>query len=199
MIDPTAVRRVLRRVGAASVVASAVWCSSAPAPDTTGPKIRQEPDFTSVLELAIDTESIRLELETSIPDLVVFEPLFPNDFRVRLGFEPEPDDARMERFLSDVVTIRADGGEPLIGEVTSFEVQRPEIAGATWRRPLCAAGRAGRPVVFVEVEYPLSGRPASIEIGPPANRLRSSRTRLGLAVFHRGAPVTDLVLLDGAT
>ena len=199
MIKNTAWHCILGWVGAASVVAGAIWFSSEGAAETTSPDARDGPDFTSVLELSIESGRVRLELETSIPDLVVFEPLFPNDFRDRLGFEPEPDDDRLARFFSDVVTIRADGGGPLIGEVTSFEVQRPGHSGTPWRRPLCAAGRAGRPVVFVALEYPLSGRPETITIRPPPAELRGPRTRLGMAVFHRGAPVSDLAsLVDAA-
>ena len=46
---------------------------------------------TSVVEVFIERGGIRVELETGVPDLRAFNGIFPDEFRVRMGLESEPE------------------------------------------------------------------------------------------------------------
>ena len=45
---------------------------------------------TTVIEIFIEEDEVRVELEASVPDLLAFSSIFPDEFRVRMGLESEP-------------------------------------------------------------------------------------------------------------
>ncbi len=189
-------RSMIARGAAAAVLAVAPAQVPAAGQDVVLPAIDDSSPATSVLELVIDPDGIQLEIECGVPDLVVFEPLFHQDFRERMGLAPDPDGDRRRRFLTDELVIRADGGDPLAGEVVAFQVHRRSSADLPPSSRLTAAGRAGQPVVLVIVRYPLSDLPEVVSVRPPPAADRERQPRLGLAVSHRGMPVSDLVLVE---
>jgi hypothetical protein len=146
---------------------------------------------TTVVEIFIEDSEIRVELEAGVPDLRAFNSIFPDEFRVRMGLESEPDKVRFERFFAEEFVIRADGGNPLKGRVISFEtrrrVPRDEITG----EPQPAAGDVGEPVVFVVFSYQLDGRPDTLTFRPPTAGGNYPTATIGFITYHRGLPVMD--------
>lgn len=146
---------------------------------------------TTVVEIFIEEDEIRVELEASVPDLVAFDSIFPDRFRVRMGQASEPDEVRHKRFFAEEFVVRADGGEPLTGRFVSFEtrrrVPRDEITG----EPLPVAEDVGVPVVFVVFSYPLKDRPKTLSFNPPTGEGGLPAATIGFITYHQGLPVMD--------
>jgi len=146
---------------------------------------------TTVVEIFIEEDEIRVELEASVPDLVAFDSIFPDRFRVRMGQESEPDEVRLKRFFAEEFVVRADGGAPLAGRFVSFEtrrrVPRDEITG----EPLPVAEDVGVPVVFVVFSYPLKNRPKTLSFSPPKMENGIPAATIGFVTYHKGLPVMD--------
>jgi len=146
---------------------------------------------TTVMEIFIEEDEVRVELEASVPDLVAFDSIFPDRFRVRMGQQSEPEEVLIERFFTEEFVIRADGGAPLRGHLVSFEtrkrVPREEISG----EPLPVAEDVGTPVVFVVFSCPLDGRPKTLSFSPPTKENGVPAASIGFVTYHQGLPVMD--------
>jgi hypothetical protein len=151
---------------------------------------------TTVVEIFVEHGELRVELETGVPDLVTFEGVFPDDFRVRMGLESEPDDERLKRFFSEDFVVRADDGPPLPGKLESFETRRRTPRDEITGEPLPVDDGQGQPVVFVVLSYELAGRPDSLTIRPPTDEDGSASAAIGLMAYHLGLPVMDVHLLE---
>jgi hypothetical protein len=146
---------------------------------------------TTVVEVFIEESEIRVELEAGVPDLVAFNRIFPDEFRVRMGLESEPAETRFRRFFAEEFVIQADGGKPLEGKVVSFEtrrrVRRDEITG----EPLSVAEGQGEPVVFVIFSYAFEGEPETLTFRPPTAGGKYPAATIGLMTYHLSLPVMD--------
>jgi hypothetical protein len=152
---------------------------------------------TTVIEVFVEEEQIRVEIETAVPHLLLFNSVFPDQFRVRMGLESEPEGPRHERFFNDEFVIRADGGAPLHGSLVSFETRRrlprDEITG----EPFESADDKGEQVVFVVLRYTLDIHPRFLSFSPPPGARKYPSAKIGLAVYHLGLPVMDLSVFSG--
>jgi len=146
---------------------------------------------TTVVEVYIERSEIRVELEAGVPDLVAFNGIFPDEFRVRMGLESEPAEARIRKFFAEEFVIRADGGKPLEGKAVSFEtrrrVPRDEITG----EPISLAEGEGEPVVFVVFSYAFEGEPETLTFRPPTAGGEYPAATIGFVTYHLGLPVMD--------
>jgi hypothetical protein len=147
---------------------------------------------TTIVEAFIELDSIRVELEIGLADLAAFRNVMPDDLYERLGNDPEPLGDRLQRFFGEDFVIRAEGGEPIAGKLAQIaprqRVRRDEITG----EPLQPVEDEDEIVVFVELAYPLAGRPAVLSLKPPAPAGTVSATaNIGFVVYHLGIPVND--------
>jgi len=151
---------------------------------------------TTVMEIFVEEDEVRVELEASVPDLVAFDSIFPDRFRVRMGQQSEPVEVLVERFFTEEFVIRADGGAPLRGRLVSFEtgrrVPRDEITGA----PVPLAGDVGTPVVVVVFSCPIDGRPKTLSFKPPVKKSGDPAATIGFVTYHSGLPVMDFSVLE---
>jgi len=152
---------------------------------------------TTIAEVYIDADSIRVELAVGIPDLQGFRNILPNGLYERLGFDPVPIEERLPLFLREDWVIKADG-LPLPGQITGLSarprVERDPITGD----PLPTGDEEPEVVVFIQIGYALQGHPSSITLRPPLHA-ESARTAadIGFVVYHRDLPVTDFRYLSG--
>lgn len=146
---------------------------------------------STIAEIFVEDDQVRLDLEIGISDLAAFPSLLPDPLYERLGNEPMPLAQRFPRFFVEDFVIRPDGGRPLVGRVEEIEarprVLRDEVTG----EPLPVPDEAqAETVVFARLVYPLARRPSSMSVGPP----RSEAARLasiGFVLYHRGLPVNE--------
>jgi hypothetical protein len=144
---------------------------------------------STIAEVFIQESTIRVELEIGGQDLPAFRNLMPDSVYERMGYDPEPLTERLPRFFRQDLTFRADG-TPLSGRVLEMEprqrVRRDEITG----EPLPVPEGEGELVIYAVLEYPYSGRPASLAMSPPRER-GFAAANIGFVVYHTGLPVID--------
>jgi hypothetical protein len=157
-----------------------------------------ELDVAAVVRIDIEGDVIRTEIEATVPDLMPFSDAFPEQFRKRIGLEPEAEELRHRRFFTEGMPLAADG-ELLRGQVVSFETRnRAGRDGTTGRRVPLTKGSLpfAKPVAWVTMIYVIEDRPKALTITPPS---RSDRDRAPFAAFvvsHLGVVVGDPAVLS---
>ncbi len=146
---------------------------------------------STIAEIYIEDEFIRLELEIGLNDLEAFRTLLPDEIHRQMGFGNEPFPARMQRFLDEQFVIVADD-EPLNGILVrilpSERVRRDDITG----EPLPTAGEP-QTVVVAEFVWPLESRPETIDLLFGVNA-----AAVGFIIYHKGVAVNDFRYLTAA-
>jgi hypothetical protein len=146
---------------------------------------------STIAQLFVEQDSVRVVLEIGVQDLEGFRDLLPDALYQRLGHDPEPLKTRLSRFFREDFVIRADDGAPLPGWVEDMEgrrrVPRDEVTG----QPLPVEDDEGEPVVFAKLVYPLRGEPKVVHIRPPRDENGTTNANIGFVVFHRSLPVND--------
>ena len=69
---------------------------------------------STVAEVFIEHDRIRVELEIGLADLQAFPSLLPDEIYERLGSEPRPFGERIPEFFERDLVIVADDGKPFI-------------------------------------------------------------------------------------
>ena len=146
---------------------------------------------STIAEVYVEDEFIRLDLEIGLNDLEAFRTLLPDEIHQRMGFGDEPFAARMPRFLDEQFVIAADD-EPLNGILVrigpSERIRRDDITG----EPLPTEGEPDT-VVVAEFVWPLKSRPEHIIIHSGSNA-----AAIGFVVYHKGVAVNDFRYLSAA-
>lgn len=153
---------------------------------------------TTIAEVFIEEESVRVEMEIGIADLRAFHNLLVDELRETLRLDPEPLDERLQRFFREDFVIRAGVGDPLPGRVAEIvsrnRVQRDAITGEA----LANQPSDAETVLYVILEFPIEGRPESLSIRPPQlPDAGGPAANVGFMTYHRGLPVTDFRYLGG--
>jgi hypothetical protein len=146
---------------------------------------------STIAEVFVEDDEVRLELEIGVSDLAAFPGLLPDPLYERLGHEPQPLAQRLPRFFSQDFVIRPDGRTPLVGRIEEMRarprVQRDQVTG----EPLPVADEEeAEPVVFARIVYPLKGHPRSVSLGRPRSA-EGPLVSIGFVLYHRGLPVND--------
>jgi len=146
---------------------------------------------STIAEIYVEDEFIRLELEIGLNDLKAFQTLLPDEIHQRMGFGNEPFPNRMQRFLDEQFVIVADD-EPLNGILVhirpSERVRRDEITG----EPLPTEGEP-QTVVVAEFVWPLESRPDRIDL-----LYANIDAAIGFVIYHKGVAVNDFRYLSAA-
>ncbi len=142
---------------------------------------------STIAECFIEDDHVLLELEIGAADLDVFQNLLPDGVYEKLGHSPRPLQERLAQFFTRDLILRAEEGEPLPGRVREIglrdRIRRDEISG----EPLPSSDEEGETVLFVSIEYPLPGRPATLTLG---SRI-TGQVGIGFVVYHQGVAVND--------
>jgi hypothetical protein len=146
---------------------------------------------STIAEIYIEKDAIRVELEIGVPDLEGFRDLLPDAIYEKLGHDPKPLANRLADFFREDLVFQQDGGAPLAGKVEAMEgrrrVPRDEVTG----EPLPVADDEGEPVIFATLVYPLRGKPKVLTLQPPRDERGNANANIGFIVYHRGLPVND--------
>ena len=143
---------------------------------------------TTIVEVFVTEETLRVELEIGVADLKAFGNLLPDELREKLRLAPRPLEKRLSRFFAQDWIVRA-GGRLLAARIREMggraRVRRDPITGAPF-------GPEGEPVVFVVLEYDLPGRPKTVSFRPPG-----ASASIGFVAYHDGVAVNDFRYLSG--
>jgi len=137
---------------------------------------------TTILEVFVGADEVRVELEIAAADVEAFSNLLP-----RKGDTPEALFKRLGLFFKADLVLSADG-EALVGRVEGLQarrrVRRDEITGEP-------AGESDETVLFLRLRYPLAGAPRTFAIKPPTG------ANIGFVVYHEGVAMNDFRYLGG--
>jgi hypothetical protein len=149
---------------------------------------------STIAEFFVEADRVRVELEIGQQDLPAFQAVLPDEIRALLGLEPEAFDERLARFFAEGMPIVADDGPPLAGRLVSVEgrerLRRDEISGEVRQR---REDESEEMVLFLRLEYPLSGAPEQLAI----HGLRASQpASVGFIAYHDSVAVNDFRYLS---
>ena len=108
-------------------------------------------EASTIAEIFIEDDSLRMELEIGIGDLAAFRNLLPDDIYSKMGYDPEPLSARIRRFFAGDLTIRPGRSDPLSGRITTIEPRARIIRDSVTGEPLPSQEDAGEGVVWVSI------------------------------------------------
>jgi hypothetical protein len=150
---------------------------------------------STIAEVFVEEEHVRVEIEIGAADLEVFANLLPDELRERMGLAAEPLEARLRRFFAEDWTVTAEGGAPLPGFVTALEGRRRLVRDEITGEPLPNQPTDAEVVVHAELVFPLEGRPAALALKPPAGRAAGAAAgpsaNVGFVLYHDGVAVND--------
>lgn len=153
---------------------------------------------STIAEIFVENNSIRIKLEIGVKDLVAFKNLLPDKLYRKLDIDDQSYSERIQQFVSEDWMIRTDQGNALTGHVVHVEarkrIKRDPITG----RPLAKQPADAELVVYADLTFDLTGKPQSVSIKPPteADHQRVA-ANIGFITYHNGLPVSDFRYLAG--
>ena len=147
---------------------------------------------STVAEIFVDEQGLRIELEIGFADIKAFANLLPDSSREKLGLKPAPLAERVERFFQEDFVIRPDQGQPLVGRIEQLEardrLQRDEITGD----PMPVQPAKQERILFVELSYTWDQPPNSLSLQPPLNEdAPTPAASIGFVLYHDSVAVND--------
>jgi hypothetical protein len=150
---------------------------------------------STIAEIFIEKNSIKVDLEIGMRDIEAFKKLLPDDVYEKLGNKPVPFKKRLKTFFKKDFVILADE-KPLKGYITkigpSKRIKRDEITG----EPLPISDEKAKTVVRAVLKYPYEGQPKSITIIPPMDDRGYVNANIGFIAYHLDIPVNDFRYLS---
>jgi hypothetical protein len=153
---------------------------------------------STIAEVFIEPQGVRVELEIAPADMEVFQDLLPEKVYAALGKENVPLDERQQRFLRDGIVLRDDQNAQLIGVVESTEISRRIVRDEITGQPLATQPSDAELVLRATLRYDFVDQPASLTIQPPLRTGSDiSAANIGFVCYHDGLPVNDFRYLSG--
>jgi len=152
----------------------------------------------NIAEIYVLDDRVHVKLEVYIGNLDKFDDLVPNDWLRDSSGRPGLEE-RLERFSREGMQFVTDTGEQLIAEVVTIEPKlrvdrQSPFAGMI--NPITRArvpeAPADKRVLYVELEYPFTGRPKSLQMIPPLDEGSDiASATIGFIAYHKSVPVID--------
>lgn len=154
--------------------------------------VTQAMKATTIAEIFIEEDVIRVALEIGVPDLEGFRDLLPDFYYEKLGHDPEPLAKRLPRFFREDLIFKIGDGTRLQGRVTNMEGRRRSLRDEVTGEPLpFADDDEGEPVVYAELVYAMPERPKVLRMCPPRDENGNANANIGFIVYHHSLPVND--------
>lgn len=158
----------------------------------------------NIAEIYVQDDGVRVVLEVFVGDLQLFSDLLPAEWMAENGIATSPDADRLARFSEQGLSIRPDGGTPLVAE--RVEVDRrlrvdraSQLAGTVdpYSGRMLPRPPDDPRVLYIVLLFPFqSGRPEMLQISPPVNDTGATKATIGMVAFHRAVPVIDFRYLS---
>ena len=147
---------------------------------------------TTVAEVFIENDRVRMELEIGAGDIGAFRNLLPPKIYERFQFnESMPPGERLGKFFDNGMVLFADGRK-LRGKVVSIEARRRMVRDEITGEPLPSQPKRGDVVVYAAIEYELADKPSTFSIQPTmSDEGNRNNSNIGFITYHRGLPVME--------
>ena len=147
---------------------------------------------STIAELFVESDGMRVEIEVGAGGLEAFANLFPDEVCKALGLEPGDASGRIRAFFAEDWVTRFDGSPPVPGRVVRIRpgkrLARDEITG----EPLSVQPDDAADILSVELAYAWDRPPATISIRPPMSQDgQTPLANVGFVLYHEGVPVND--------
>jgi len=154
--------------------------------------IRSQAMFaTTIAEIYVEDEFVRLELAIGLDNLTAFKNLLPDELYQQMEFGDEPFPSRLQNFLDKEFVVISDG-QPLDGMLVrigpSEKIRRDDITG----EPLAVTGEP-ETVVTAEFVWPLGTLTENMDF-----LFRIPGASVGFVVYHKGVAVNDFRYLSNS-
>ncbi len=147
---------------------------------------------STIAELFVESDGMRVEIEVGAGGLEGFENLLPDEVDEAIGREPGDASERIRAFFAEDWVTRFDGSPPVPGRVVRLRpgkrLVRDEITG----EPLLVQPDDAADILSIELAYAWDKPPATISIRPPMRQDgRTPLANIGFVLYHEGVPVND--------
>ncbi len=151
---------------------------------------------STIAEIFVERERIRVELEVGAPDLPAFANCLPDKSYEAITGDVEPLETRLATFFDSDWVMRGDD-RPLKGKLKSMfpakRVARDEVTGEA----LSEQPEDVETVVRITLEFRFeeTGKPAVLSLRPPLVN-GAAAASIGFVCYHKGLPVNDFRYLS---
>jgi len=153
---------------------------------------------STIAQLFIDSQGVRVELEIAPADMEVFQNLLPDSLYAALGQGTTPLAERSQRFFRDGLLLRDQSDSLLEGSIEHMEIRRRIVRDEVTGEPLSEQPLDTELVLYVVLKFTFGDRPTSLTIQPPLLTDSSlSAANIGFVCYHNGLPVNDFRYLPG--
>ena len=154
--------------------------------------IRSQAMFAStVAEIFIEKQQVRVELEIGGQDLKAFANLLPDAIYEEMLGTPRPLTERLEEFFSQQLVLTVEGSEKLHGALVKIGPSKRQRRDPVTGEVLAADNEEN--VVMATLVYPFTGNPEFMVI---QQNLRGSS--IGFVAYHGSVPINDFRYLSPA-
>lgn len=151
----------------------------------------------NIAEIYVLDDHVRINLEVYVGNLDTFAALVPDDW-MREGTERSPEAKRMQRFAEATLQVIDDRGNRLPAELRLVEARmrtdrQSPFAGMInpFTRQRVPEAPADKRVLYAELVYPFTQRPAVLTFIPPRDEEGRSVVSIGFIAYHKSVPVID--------
>jgi len=145
----------------------------------------------TIIEIHIQEGSLRIIYEIGEKDYQWFKHIIPAKY-YEGGFQESNQQEYLRNFFKNDFPVIVNG-RPLTGDVTRLEKTKRIPRASLYTGKVDTTSKASKYVVFVEIVYPLPGKPAKISITPPlAEGFSSTLANIGFVTYHKKIPVHDI-------
>ena len=111
---------------------------------------------STIAEIFVEPGTVRVELEIGSADLSAFSGVLPRVVRAQLlPGEEFSSQQQPEEFFREVLVMRVDQGEPIVGEVQQLAVRRRTVRDEITGEPVADQPADAERIVFARLIYPL--------------------------------------------
>lgn len=153
---------------------------------------------STIAEIFIDQQAVRVELEVAPSDMDVFQDLLPDKLYAALGKGNMPLAERSGRFFRDGFTLRDQRDAPLTGSIEQTQIRRRIARDEVTGEPLPKQPADAQLILYAVLRYDFQERPTRLAIRPPL--LPGSQlcaANIGFVCYHNGLPVNDFRYMPG--
>lgn len=149
---------------------------------------------STIAEIFIDSEQIRVEIAIGAADLAAFANCLPDEVYESISGRSQPLDQRLMTFFESDWVLRVDGrplGGKLAKMVPAKRIARDDVTG----EPLAVQPEDAELVIRVTLLYVLGEQPRTMSLRAPLEE-NAAAASIGFVCYHEGLPVNDFRYLS---
>ena len=170
---------------------SLFMCSIAQADVLVMPKAM---NASTIAQLFIEKEGLRLDLEVGIKDIDSFKNILPDNLFYALTQKSVPFKERLNHFFQNDFIIKADN-KILYGLPTKIQAKRRVKRDSITGEVMGPSEDPDDLIIDITLKCPYQRRPNQLSVSPPLNIHHRPKTEIGFIAYHQGLPVNDFAYL----